>query len=187
MEKLESLEKYVITPNVRFYGGFKYEGKDIELCDDTDKEYIKEEQEDGSIIEKEVASIKVQQRIINSVLITEIEAERKMKNGKKIKEKSHMEIEIEENEGKITCGVGDEHKGYDAPDLPFQYHGGVKLQKPDKGMGGVHKSEKPDNNIGYDNVYHQVGDSEAGVLIAEKIDFSVEPFHWPCQLLFQHT
>ena len=96
-------------------------------------------------------------------------------------------IEIEENEGKITCGVGDEHKGYDAPDLPFQYHGGVKLQKPDKGMGGVHKSEKPDNNIGYDNVYHQVGDSEAGVLIAEKIDFSVEPFHWPCQLLFQHT
>lgn len=98
MEKLESLEKYVITPNVRFYGGFKYEGKDIELCDDTDKEYIKEEQEDGSIIEKEVASIKVQQRIINSVLITEIEAERKMKNGKKIKEKSHMEIEIEENQ-----------------------------------------------------------------------------------------
>lgn len=98
MEKLEKLEKYVITPNVRFYGGFKYEGKDIELCDDTDKEYIKEEQEDGTVIEKEIASIRVHQRIINSVLITEIETKRKMKNGKKIKEKSYMEIEIEENQ-----------------------------------------------------------------------------------------
>lgn len=98
MEKLENLEKYVITPNVRFYGGFRYKGKDIELCDDTDKDYIKVKQEDGSITDKEVSSIRVQQKIINSILITDIDAEREMKNGKKIKEKSHMEIELEENQ-----------------------------------------------------------------------------------------
>ena len=34
MKQLEKLEKYVITPNVRFYGGFKYDGEDIFLCDD---------------------------------------------------------------------------------------------------------------------------------------------------------
>lgn len=98
MEKLESLEKYVITPNVRFYGGFKFEGRDIELCNDIDKDYIKVKEEDGSITDKEVASIRVQQKIINSILITDIDAEREMKNGKKIKEKSHMEIELEVNQ-----------------------------------------------------------------------------------------
>ena len=98
MEKLEKLEKYVITPNVRFYGGFRYEGRDIELCDDTNKDYVKVQQEDESIIDKEIASIRVRQKIINSILITDIEAEREMKNGKKIKEKSHMEIELEENQ-----------------------------------------------------------------------------------------
>ena len=33
MDKLESLEKYVITPNVNFYGGYTHNGKDILLCD----------------------------------------------------------------------------------------------------------------------------------------------------------
>ena len=30
IKKLESLEKYVITPNVRFYGGYVYNGEDID-------------------------------------------------------------------------------------------------------------------------------------------------------------
>lgn len=112
MEKLESLEKYVITPNVRFYGGFKYEGKDIELCDDTDKEYITEEQEDGSVMQKEISSTRVQQKIINSILITDIESEYEMRNGKKVKEKSHLEIELEVNQLLIYS----EHQGFVIPE-----------------------------------------------------------------------
>ena len=38
MKKLEALTKYVIIPNVRFYGGFIYDGEDIFLCDDTDED-----------------------------------------------------------------------------------------------------------------------------------------------------
>ena len=36
MKKLEKLEKYVVTPNVGFYGGFIYDGEDVFLCDDHD-------------------------------------------------------------------------------------------------------------------------------------------------------
>lgn len=38
MKKLESLEKVVPIPDTTFYGAYYYDGKDIELCDDTDNE-----------------------------------------------------------------------------------------------------------------------------------------------------
>lgn len=81
MKQLEKLEKYVIVPNVGFYGGFKYDGEDIVLCDDhdTDKGY----------------DFKVKQKIVNGVLITDIERSYERSNGKKVTEKSHQEVEIE--------------------------------------------------------------------------------------------
>ena len=49
MKKLEKLEKYVIIPNTRFYGGYVFDGEDINLCDDTFTDY------EVMYIEKEVA------------------------------------------------------------------------------------------------------------------------------------
>ena len=42
MKKIEKLDKYFITPKPRFYGGFKYDGEDIFLCDDIDTDDIDE-------------------------------------------------------------------------------------------------------------------------------------------------
>lgn len=59
MKQLEHLDKYVIVPNVGFYGGFKYDGKDVFLCNDhdTDTDY----------------DMHVIQRIENNMLITDLE------------------------------------------------------------------------------------------------------------------
>lgn len=84
MRKLEDLTKYVIMPNVRFYGGFVYDGEDIFLCDDTDKE--------------EDYYFHVKQSIKNNVLITDGEKEYKTLKGKKVKEKWHQEVEIEKGQ-----------------------------------------------------------------------------------------
>ena len=80
MKNLEKLDKYVIVPNVAFYGGFKYDGEDIFLCEDhdTDAGY----------------DFKVTQKIESDVLITDIEKTYEQRNGKKVTEKSHLEIEI---------------------------------------------------------------------------------------------
>jgi len=84
MKQLESLEKYVIVPNVGFYGGFKYDGEDIFLCDDhdTDEEY----------------DFKVTQKIKNGVLITDMARTYTRKNGKKVTERSHQEVELEQGQ-----------------------------------------------------------------------------------------
>lgn len=84
MKKLEKLEKYVITPNVRFYGGYIHNGEDIELCNDY------EEQEDYKIIIKD--------KIIKGHLIKEIIQEYKMRNGKTVKQKEEQDIELAENQ-----------------------------------------------------------------------------------------
>lgn len=84
MKKLEKLDKYVILPNVNFYGGFVYDGQDVALCDDHDTD--------------EGYDFKVTQRIEKDVLITDIERTYKRKNGKKVTEKSHLEVEIEEGQ-----------------------------------------------------------------------------------------
>lgn len=84
MEKLNKLDKYVISPNVRFYGGYKHNGNDIELCDDF------EEEEDYKV--------HIHDRIINNVLIKDVEREYKMKNSKRVKQKEHQEVELENNQ-----------------------------------------------------------------------------------------
>lgn len=84
MKKLDKLEKYVIAPNVNFYGGFVFDGEDIFLCDDHDEE--------------EGYSFHVRQEIINSVLITELQRDYKRPNGLSVQERSYMEIEIEKGQ-----------------------------------------------------------------------------------------
>lgn len=81
MKQLDKLEKYVIVPNVGFYGGFVHEGEDMALCDDHDTD--------------EGYDFKVTQRIEKDVLITDIERTYERKNGKRVTEKSHLEVEIE--------------------------------------------------------------------------------------------
>ena len=80
MKRLECLGKYVIVPNVGFYGGFVHDGEDIILCDDHD--------------EDEGYDFKVKQRIVKNVLVTDIERTYERKNGKKVTEVSHQEVEI---------------------------------------------------------------------------------------------
>ena len=80
MKKLEKLDKYVILPNVGFYGGFVYDGQDIDLCDDHDTD--------------EGYDFKVKQRIEGGMLITDLERSYTRKNGHMVREKSHLEVEI---------------------------------------------------------------------------------------------
>ena len=84
MRKLENLEKYVITPNVGFYGGFVYDGEDIFLCEDHDV--------------NEGYDFKVTQKIVSNKLITDLEKTYERSNRKLVVEVSHMEVDIEEGE-----------------------------------------------------------------------------------------
>lgn len=93
MRELKRLDKYVITPNIAFYGGYIHDGEDIKLCEDHDMD-------DGY-------DLKVKQTIESDVLITELEREYTRKNGKTIKEKSYQEVEIEKGQLLIYIeGVG---------------------------------------------------------------------------------
>lgn len=83
MKKIDKLDKYVIVPNVRFYGGFIYDGEDIFLCDDHDID--------------EDYDFKVKQEIKNNVLITDLTREYKVKE-RKVKEISHLEVDIEKGQ-----------------------------------------------------------------------------------------
>lgn len=98
MKKIEKLEKYVITPNTRFYGGYVYDGEDIDLCDDKYNDYENIKLEDGTKKEIETVKINIKQKIVSGVLITDIDSNKIMANGKKVKEISHMEIELRDNE-----------------------------------------------------------------------------------------
>nr|DAU10880.1 MAG TPA: hypothetical protein [Caudoviricetes sp.]DAV97327.1 MAG TPA: hypothetical protein [Caudoviricetes sp.] len=84
MKQLTELTKYVITPNVRFYGGFVYDGEDIFLCDDKD--------------EDEDFKLHIKQRIVNNILITDGEKEYQTLKGKNVKENWHQEVEIEKGQ-----------------------------------------------------------------------------------------
>lgn len=84
MKQLESLDKYVILPNVGFYGGFVYDGEDIDLCDDHDKE--------------EGYEISIRQKIVNGVLYTDLESTHTRSNDLKVVESSHLEVEIEKGQ-----------------------------------------------------------------------------------------
>ncbi len=84
MKKIEKLEKYVIVPNVSFYGGFIYDGDDIFLCDDHDTDIGYD--------------LKVKQRIENGVLITDIIRTYERTPGKNVCEHSHQEVEIDKGQ-----------------------------------------------------------------------------------------
>lgn len=84
MKKIEKLDKYVIVPNVGFYGGFIYDGEDIFLCEDHDID--------------EGYDFKVRQEIKNNILITDIEREYTTTKDKMVKETSHLEVEIEKDQ-----------------------------------------------------------------------------------------
>ena len=53
---------------------------------------------------------------------------------------------------------------------------GGKGQHVYEAAGGVHHGEKPDNDVSDHHIEHEVGDAEAGVLIAKEVHFSAEPF-----------
>ena len=80
MRKLEKLEKYVILPNVGFYGGYIHDGQDIMLCDDHDEDVDYD--------------LKVTQKIVENVLISDLERKYCIKGGKKVSEVSHQEVEL---------------------------------------------------------------------------------------------
>lgn len=84
MKKLEHLDKYVALPNIEFYGGFTYDGEDIDLCDDHDKE--------------EGYEVSIRQQIVNDVLYTDLKSKYTRPNGREIIESSHIEIELEKGQ-----------------------------------------------------------------------------------------
>ena len=84
MKKLEKLDKYVIKPNVNFYGGFRYDGEDIFLCDDK--------------IEEEKFKITIKQEIRNNVLVTDGTKEYLTNKEKHVKESWHQEVEIDKDQ-----------------------------------------------------------------------------------------
>ena len=93
MKQLEKLDKYVILPNVGFYGGFKYDGEDRFLCNDHDTD--------------EGYDFCVTQKIETDVLITDIERTYTRKNGKQVRDRSHQEVELEKDQLLVYVeGVG---------------------------------------------------------------------------------
>ena len=98
MRKLEGLEKYVVLPNVDFYGGYKYDGEDIFLCDDCD--------------ESEERGIRITQRIESGKLISHIRKHYILRNGKKVTEDVYKETELDE--GQLLVYVAE--KGFVIPE-----------------------------------------------------------------------
>ncbi|MCQ2087693.1 MAG: hypothetical protein MJZ37_06465 [Bacilli bacterium] len=98
MRTIEKLDKYVVAPNVAFYGGFVYDGEDIFLCSDHDTD--------------EGYDFVVNQKIENDKLITDLTREYTIKGDKTVKESSHLEIEIEK--GQLIVYV--EGTGYTLPE-----------------------------------------------------------------------
>ena len=84
MKQIDKLDKYVVAPNVGFYGGYRYIGEDVILCNDHDEDAGQD--------------FMVKQRIENGVLITDLERIYERQNGKKVSENSHQEVELEENQ-----------------------------------------------------------------------------------------
>lgn len=99
-KKLESLTKYFIRPNTRFYGGYIHNGDNIYLCDDNDSM----SDEEG----KENFKINVKQRIENDILYTDIKSTRIYKNGMKQNDTIHQELELKK--GQLLVYV--EHQGF---------------------------------------------------------------------------
>lgn len=99
MKKLERLDKYVILPNLGFYGGLIFDGEDIDLCDDHDKE--------------EGYEVHIKQRIENGVLYTDLKREYTRKGDLKVTEESSLKVDIEE--GQLLVYV--QGTGFTIPEL----------------------------------------------------------------------
>ena len=99
-KKLGILTKYFIHPNTHFYGGYIYDGDNIELCDDNDSMY----NEEG----KENFKINVKQRIEDGILYTDINSSRIYKNGMKQNDTIHQELELKK--GQLLVYV--QHQGF---------------------------------------------------------------------------
>lgn len=93
MEKLKSLEKVVPVPDTTFYGAYYYDGKDIELCDDTETLEDKEES----------TYINVKDTIKNGILYKEKILKVKQKDGRCIVE--HTEKELPLNKGDMLIYI----------------------------------------------------------------------------------
>ena len=98
MRNLENLEKYVVLPNVDFYGGWKYDGEDIFLCDDCE--------------ETEGRGVRITQRIENGKLISHTRKHYILRNGKKVTEDVYKETELDE--GQLLVYVAE--KGFVIPE-----------------------------------------------------------------------
>ena len=83
MRQIEKLDKYVVLPNVGFYGGFIYDGEDIFLCEDHDVD--------------EGYDFIVKQEIKDNILYTDLTKEYVVQE-KKVKEVSHIELEVKEGD-----------------------------------------------------------------------------------------
>lgn len=100
LKKIEKLTKYFIHPNTHFYGGYIYDGTDIELCNDSDSM----NDEKG----KENFRINVKQRIEDGILYTDISSIKIYKNGMKQNDTIHQELELKK--GQLLVYV--EHQGF---------------------------------------------------------------------------
>ena len=98
MKQLERLDKYVVVPNVGFYGGYIHNGEDILLCQDHDQDTDYD--------------FKVTQKIVNNTLITDIERMYARQSGKKVTEVSHLEVEL--TDGQLLVYV--EGTGFTIPE-----------------------------------------------------------------------
>lgn len=124
MKRIEMLDKYVVTPNVGFYGGFVYDGEDIFLCDDHDTD--------------EGYDCTVRQEIRNGVMITDLVREYTTRNDKKVKETSRLEVEIEK--GQLLVYV--EGTGYTIPEY--------RMCKVDEAIGLYDILRGEQNDVGRD-------------------------------------
>lgn len=87
MKKLDKLEKVVPAPDTTFYGAYYYDGKEIELCDDTETL----EDDDGQT----TTYIRVKDTVKNGILYKEKELKVKQKDGRYIIENTKKELPLE--------------------------------------------------------------------------------------------
>lgn len=88
MNKLEKLEKVVPVPDTIFYGAYYYDGKDIELCDDTDT--LEENDESTFINVKDI--------IKDGILYKEKILKVKQKDGRYVIEHTKKELPLNKDD-----------------------------------------------------------------------------------------
>lgn len=77
-------------------------------------------------------------------------------------------IEIKGDESKYPGAGRIEHEGDKAPDLPAQDKGGVEGEIAHE--HGVHRTKDPEHHVGNGDIFHQIGNTEVGMLPAESVN-----------------